>query len=198
MDEWSRYRQHLRAQQDREYEEGKRMDEDHLRVVLKRDDVRSKVLTGQLTRKELEDFEVRWREEDAAWAAQRQRRIEDQKRRYEEGERELKRLEQLVDHPLWEQTKPPVAPEEEQLLTMNEVVALFGERLKVSRATFYRQYRKHLTVYYLGSSGRPSRFGRKGWSLMRAKKSDVEALINDVVRAPIGKTLGRERYDALR
>jgi hypothetical protein len=198
MDEWSRYRVQLRAQQDQEHAEDRRLWDEHHRNVLRRNDVRRKVLTGQLTQKELEDLEVRWREEDAVWEAEQQRSREDRKRRYEEGERELERLAQLSGHPPWEQTKPHVAPEDEELLTMNEVVALFVERLKVSRATFYREYRKHLTVYYLGSSGRPSLFGRKGWSLMRAKRSDVEALINDVVRAPIGKTLGRERYEALR
>lgn len=156
-------------------------------------------------REEIAAREPEWRERRATLDERaKEHKAESEKRREEErseGEglnRERARLERLRGLPLWEVTKPEVAPKDEEMLTMQQVVEVFKERLGVSRATFYRQFRKHLTVHYLGQEvvhqwhpleQQWSRGSREG--TMRARRSDVEALINHVVAEPIVRRAGR-------
>lgn len=123
-------------------------------------------------------------------------------------------VEKYRGHPIWEQPlwkemeahTPPIADDE--LMTMGEVAELFCKRLKIGRSTFYRHYRKHVTVYYLAAGGERI-IGRKiiegedgskairfdtepAGAVKRARRTDIEHLIRYVMTRPVMREIGKE------
>lgn len=166
----------------------------------KRKEARLKAAADTLAKLEAEQTKIEThlaREKEAGRQARKAER--------DEQERQQALRRSRWDHPTWEQDKPEVDPADEVMLTLTQVAGIFKERLGVSRATFYRLYRPMLTVYFLGSDQvddgytvEASSTGevcalfrqRRRWGTKRAKKSDVEALIEYLTHIPSGKISG--------